>query len=670
MKQLLMKCQEQLNEKFVLFFFVVIVFWLKTYIAYQVDFSLGIKNAMQQFLLFINPISSSLFFFAIALFFKGRGRYWAMIVINLILSIVLYANVVYYRFFDDFITLPVLFQTQNFGEVSGSAWSLMKVTDIFYFIDTILLIVFALCKVLKPQEYVKRRSIWIVFASAIFIFIINLGLAESDRPQLLSRTFDRNYLVKYLGQYNYQLYDIIQNSMSSAQRAFADSSDLTDVENFTKANYTEPNPKYFGKGKGMNVIYISMESLQNFMINYKLDGKEVTPFLNKLTHDKNTFYFDNFFHQTGQGKTSDAEFMMENSLFPLPQGSVFTTKAQNTYQAAPAILKQYGYTSAALHGNNASFWNRDRMYKAFGYDKFFDAKYYDMSDKNTLNYGLKDKPFVEESMPYLEGLKQPYYAKMIWLSNHFPFPLDKEDQDFPAGNFGDSVVNNYFQTAHYMDEALEQFFTNLKKSGLYDHTIVVMYGDHYGISENHNDAMAKVMGKPITPYENAQLQRVPLFIHVPGVKGKVIHKYGGEVDVRPTLLHLLGVDTKDYISFGSDLLSDKHREIVPFRNGDFVTPKYTQVKGVCYANPTGEKVKDQKACVPYDNVVKKELELSDNVVYGDLLRFHKPKGFKPVDRSQYDYSTDQTKGLTNEDSIKIPGEAANLREKNSRPDGN
>lgn len=66
-----------------------------------------------------------------------------------------------------------------------------------------------------------------------------------------------------------------------------------------------------------------------------------------------------------------------------------------------------------------------------------------------------------------------------------------------------------------------------------------MYGDHYGISDNHNAAMSKVMGKEINSFENAQLQRVPLIVRVPGVKGGVQHQYGGEIDVLPTLLHLL-----------------------------------------------------------------------------------------------------------------------------------
>jgi lipoteichoic acid synthase len=632
-----------MNRKMTFFFIAVLLLWAKSYYAYLTEFNLGVSNNMQRFLLFLNPASSALFFLGIALIFKGRKQYVLTIIIDLILTIVLYANVVFYRFFSDFITLPVIFQTKNFGEVSGSAQALMEPHDAIYFVDILLLIALVVFKVVKPHERLQWRTVGSVFTAAIVLFAINLSLAEADRPQLLQRAFDRNYLVKYLGAYNYTIYDLIQNARTSAQRAMADSSDVVDVANYVKSNYSEPNPKYFGKAKGDNVIYISLESLQNFMIDYQLpdeNGKMqyVMPFLHSLTTDDHTFYFKNFFHQTGQGKTSDAEFMMENSLFPLSQGSVFYTKAQNTYQAAPEILHDHGYTTAVFHGNYKSFWNRDVMYKSLGYDKFFDARYYDMQPDHVINYGMEDKPFFTESMPLLKGLKQPFYTKFITLSNHFDFKLDPEDIDFPAGDFGDGVVNRYFQTAHYLDEALKQFFTDLKKSGLYDHTVIVMYGDHYGISENHNKAMEKVMGQPITPFENAQLQRVPLFIHVPQVKspGKPIETYGGEVDVRPTLMHLLGINTKDFIAFGSDLLSKQHRDIVPFRNGDFVTTKYTSVKGTCYLNATGEKV-DSKLCKPYDEIAKKELEMSDKVVNSDLLRFYKPKGFMPMDKSKIDY---------------------------------
>lgn len=630
---------KKLNNSHIAFFAIaVILFWIKTYAAYLIEFNLGIDNNLQKFLLLINPLSSALFFFGLALLFKKHMKL-VLIISNFILSFLLYANIAYYRFFNDFITVPVIMQTKtNAGQLGDSALSLMSPFDIFYFTDFFILIALALT-VYKKVTVTNRKSYKIVLLLSITTFLFNLGLAEKDRPQLLTRSFDRNYLVKYLGAYNFTIYDVIQNIKSSSQRALADSSDITDVENYRKANYAEPNPEYFGKAKGMNVIYISMESFQSFMIDYKMpDGQEVTPFLNSLAHDGNTFYFENFYHQTGQGKTSDAEFLMENSLYPMAQGAVFVNKAQNTYQAMPAILKGQGYSSAVFHGNYKTFWNRNVIYKAFGYDQFFDAEYYSMSDENTKNYGMKDKPFFKESMPLLYSMKQPFYAKFISLSNHFPFAMDPEDTDFPAGDTGDAVVDQYFQSAHYMDQAFEQFFDDLKASGLYDNTVIVMYGDHYGISENHNEAMAKVLEvDEITPAINAQLQRVPLFIHVPGVKGGEQKQVGGEVDVRPTVLHLLGIDTKDYMEFGSDLLSKNHRNWALFRNGDFVSKDVIQIKDKCYSAESGELMENTDACASISEKVSTELQMSDEIVYKDLLRFYEPDGYTPINPNDYEY---------------------------------
>jgi lipoteichoic acid synthase len=635
----MMKCQHVLSKHLGFFFLAVILFWVKTYAAYANEFNLGVSGTMQKFLLFFNPLSSALFFLGLALFAKGRRAFIWIIVIDFILTFILYANIVYYRFFSDFITIPTLTQSSNFGDMGGSVLALLKPHDPLYFLDIIILIVLMVAKVAKPEPIrVGFRRISAVFVLAIMAFSINLSLAEKDRPELLSRTFDRKYLVKYLGAYNFTIYDVVQNTTATAQEAFADSSDMTDVRNFVKAQYAKPNPKMFGKAKGMNVIYIHLESFQNFLINYKLRGQEVTPYLNSLTHEKGTYYFDNFFHQTGQGKTSDAEFMLENSLFGLPQGSVLTTKAQNTFQSEPAILGERGYDSAVFHGNYKTFWNRDEAYKSFGINHFFDASWYNMNSKDVLNYGLKDKPFFKESIPMFETLKQPFYAKFITLSNHFPYPIPKEDATIDPATTGDPSVDRYFQTARYLDEAVKSFMDYLKQSGLYNHSVIVFYGDHYGISENHKPAMAKILGKEITPVEEAKLQEVPLIIHVPGTKGGIEHQYGGEIDVLPTVLHLLGVDTKDYIQFGTDLFSNQHSQVVPFRNGDFVSPTVYSLNGKYYNPNTGETVPKSIEIKNDEKVIQERLSLSDKVVYGDLLRFYTPKGFTPINRDKYNYN--------------------------------
>jgi lipoteichoic acid synthase len=628
-------------HKYIGFFFVAVFFlWMKTYLIQLTQFDLGIENGLQQFLLLLNPLGSSLLFLGIAFFFKGPKKYTWLLVIYFLLSFLLYANILYYRFFNDFITLPTLTQTQNFGDVSGSVVSLLKPYDILFFLDFFILIGLVLFRVVKKEVAdLNRFKVAALFSFAFAISSVNLALAETDRPQLLTRGFDRNYIVKYLGMYNYTIYDAVQSTKASAQRVLADSNDITEVINFTKSNYAEPNPAYFGKGKGMNVIYLHLESMQNFLINYELHGEEVTPFLNSLVNEKNTMYFDNFFHQTAQGKTADAEFMLENSLFGLPQGSAFTTKGLNTYQAAPAILGQQGYSSAVFHGNSGTFWNRNEIYKSFGYTNFFDANYYQMKPEDLAEYGLMDKPFFQESIPLLESLPQPFYTKFITVSNHFPYPIKEELATIAPHTTGDKSVDTYFQTARYADEALEQFFDYLKSSGLYDNSIIIMYGDHYGISENHKKAMEQVLGKEMTPFENAGLQRVPLFIRVPGVDGGINHEYGGQVDLLPTLLHLLGIDTKDYVQIGTDLLSEKHDNLVPLRNGDFVSATITSIDGKYYDSTTGlELSEDQlEEAKKYQKSVEQKLSLSDKVVNGDLLRFYTPSHFKPIDRTQYHY---------------------------------
>ena len=623
------------------FLLAVILLWIKTYIAQLTQFKLGIEGPYQHFLLLINPLGSALLILGLTFLSKGRKKYYWLLGGYLFLSVLLYSNILYYRFFNDFITMPTLTQTQNAGDIGGSVKSLLKPYDFLFFIDFILLAGLFLSRLIKTENRnYNRHRISAFYSLTLTILCANIGLAEIDRPELLTRGFDRNYIVKYIGLYNYSLYDMVQSTRASAQRALADSNDITEVYNYTKSNYAEPNPEYFSKGKGMNVIYYHLESFQNFLIHYKLHGEEVTPFLNSLTKDQNTIYFDNFFHQTAHGKTSDAEFMLENSLYGLPQGSAYMLKGLNTYQAAPGILGQQGYTTAVFHGNAASFWNREEIYKSFGYDKFFDSSYFNMNQKDLTDYGLMDKPFLKQSFPMLESLHQPFYTKLITLSNHFPFNMDQKETTIKPADTGVPTVDDYFQTARYADEAVKQFFTYLKKSGLDDHTIVILYGDHYGIPKDNNNEMSQIMGKEITPFESAGLQRVPLFIHVPGIKGEVNHEYGGQVDVLPTLLHLLGIDSKKYIQFGTDLLSKKHDDLIPFRNGDFVSPTITAVEGKYYDSKTGMEIgEDKMAEVQRDqDIVQEKLSLSDKVVNGDLLRFYTPKDFVPVDRTKYNYT--------------------------------
>lgn len=611
---------------------VALVVWLKTYFVTLFGFDLKIDTFFQNVILFISPLASSLFLIGIALFFKGNKRNTIALLINFILTIILCGNVLFYGFFNDFVTLPVLFQTSNMGDLGSSVKELAGFKVLFMFAD--ILVLYILLKKFPKLSHTGRVPAFMksaYFLITIAIAVVNLGLAEVERPELLTRSFDREMLVKNLGLYVYQGYDLSLQTKTSTQKAFADSSKLTEIENYVNSNGVKTNAKLFGKYKGKNVIVISLESMQTFTIGAKVNGKEITPFLNQYI--KESYYFDHFYHQTGQGKTSDAEFIIDNSLYPLDRGAVYFTHANNEYMATPELLKDKGYYSAVFHANNKSFWNRNVMYPTLGYDRYFNEVDFDINDKNSVNWGLKDEDFFQQSLPLLTQLKQPFYSRFLTLSNHYPFTLDPEDQLIDQFNSGDETLDRYVTTVRYMDESIKHFIEGLKQSGLYDNTIIVMYGDHYGISENHNRAMAQFLGKDeITAYDHIDLQRTPLIIHLPKQEtGRTISKVAGQIDVKPTILHLLGVDTKTDIEFGKDLFSPNHPEFTVFRDGSFVTSKYYYAAGsnAFYDRFTGEKVDvdNQESKLLIDKA-KKELTLSDNIVYGDLFRFYTNNKYK------------------------------------------
>ncbi|AWN33072.1 MULTISPECIES: LTA synthase family protein [Lactobacillus] len=631
-------------------FFTIVLgtFWLKTYVIYLTKFNLGAEGAMQNFLLFLNPLPSGLLLLGIGLFFKGRKSYWIMIMIDFILSLWLFANILYYREFSNFLSLSIIKTSGSTADNLGkSIVGITRVTDFLTFIDIAAIIALMCFKVTKYDlRPLKLKFNLLLEGIAILLIGINLLMAQKDRSGLLTRTFDNSYIVKYLGMNEYAVYDAFKTAQTSEQMAKANVSDLQSVKKYLKVNYVKPNKAYSGVAKGKNVLVIHLESFQQFLIDYKWKGKEVTPNLNKLYHAKNTLSFANFYNQVGQGKTSDAEMMLENSLFGLQSGSAMSSYGtSNTFESAPAILKQQqGYTTAVMHGGAGSFWNRNNAYKQFGYDYFMPLSYYENKPKYYIGYGLKDKIFFSQSIKYIERLPQPFYLKLITVTNHYPYDLDKKNQSIAKTETGDETVDGYVQTARYLDQAIGQLMRWLKKTGLDKNTMLVLYGDHYGISGNHHKASAELLKQDeFNNFDNLKFQRVPLMIHLKGLRGGVKKTYGGEIDVLPTLLNLLGISNKGTIQFGHDLLSKDAPQIVAQRNGDFITPKYAKVGSTYYDTKTGQEIikpdkKLKTELIALSNKVTTQLSLSDRVIAGNLLRFYKPKWFKKVKPQDYDYN--------------------------------
>ena len=637
---------------------LLLSYWTKSLWAYFVDFHLDLSSLFQYLIAIFNPIPLALLLLGLALYIKNTKLFYGIaITIYLVLFLWLFSNVVYYREFADYISVSTMMATSSVSTGLGeTALELFNLWDLVYFADFIIIAIVLRKKPYKlnPKPFSKRAS-FAVSSLAILLFSVNLFTAEIDRPELLTRGFSNTYIVRALGLPAFFTYNAHQTYTAEKERSDATAEDLVPVEEYVQEHYASPNSDYFGIAKGRNVIYLHLESLQQFVIDYKLnvDGVEyeVTPFLNSLYHSQSTLAFSNFFNQVKAGKTSDAETMIETSLFGLNQGSFMVQYGgSNTQQAAPYILSQNGgYTSAVFHGNSASFWNRNNTYKQWGYNYFFDQSYFsEATEENSFQYGLNDKIMFADSIQYLERLQQPFYAKFITVSHHYPYTssLIGDEIGFPLADTPDETINGYFATANYLDASIKAFFDYLKATGLYENSIIVLYGDHYGISNSRNPDLAPLIGKDSqtwSDFDNAMMQRVPYMIVVPGMtNGGIIDTFGGQIDALPTLEHLLGIEANNYLQVGQDMLSSEHSQVVALRTaGNFITPKYTSYGGKIYYTETGVEITNpdevtQKEIDDIKAAAAAQLSASDAIQTGDLIRFY-DNGLTALDPSQYNY---------------------------------
>lgn len=639
-----------------LLFFILVGYYLfKTSVAYTFDFSLGINSLFQVFIAFISILGISSLLYGVSFFPKNRGLSNVLLIFfNVVLTGVLLMNIYYYREFSDFMGFEIMLKSSGsltgLSGMSSTIISMLKWYDFIYFIDTLLLPFYLYSKKRQNTEY--QRS-FLKAPFAIILCFLTVFLANIDRPQLLNRSFDNNYLVKYLGVSGFSMKSFFEYNQLKTLRADATENDLLEVEDYiTSSNKIEEN-NYTGIAKDKNVIYIHLESLHGFIQDLELPDSEgnlheVTPFLNKIFHSEDTLAFSNAFHQVSQGKTSDAEFMLENSVFGTVGASAMVKfGTDNTFYSAPSILKGEGYTSQVFHGNVDTFWNRKNAYKSFGYDNFYSLKTYE--NQEVINYGLRDDVFFKESFDKYLTIEGKKYSKFIPVSHHFPYDYSELEFEVPfeIPNTSDSTVNGYFVTASYMDKQIESFYKSLEEAGELENTLFIFYSDHFGISNSRTKDLGEVLApeKEWSGFDNAMVQKIPLMYHIPesnvNPQKEVSEKYVGQVDVLPTVLNLLGVDYTDRLFFGQDMLGNYNDNIVEFRDGSFVNNEYTFYKGKYYYTKTGERIEDitllpieeQEYINQLNQNTQIKLKMSDKILNQNLLQFR----YSRPDKSIYNY---------------------------------
>ncbi|QYR24032.1 LTA synthase family protein [Paenibacillus sp. sptzw28] len=580
-----------------------------------------------------------------------RARVTVLALLNMVLTIIVYADLLYFRYFQDLISIPVLTQAGQVGSLGESIGSLLTPADIWYFIDWVCLIPLVLYLAFRKRKaraqvsFVKpkwvRRSLMrmslsmIVFATGLTLVFVPVNMATRTwAAGLFASNWWNMSLYNITGVIGFHGYDIYR---FGKERLFMDKTvpaeQVSEAEQWfgergAVRKQLEDDPM-FGKYKGMNVIMVQLEAFQNFVIGQKINGQEVTPNMNKLLGE--SMYFKNFYHQTSQGRTSDADLAANISLQPLPTGSVFIRYPQHQYDSMPSALKDNGYTTAAYHAYDGGFWNRNTMYSAMRYDAFYSKKSFKIDEP--LGWSLGDNSFFQQSVDLMLKQKQPFYSYLIGLSSHHPYTIPERAQSLDTGEFTGTIFGDYLQSVHYVDASLGHLVERLKEEGLWDKSIFLFYGDHDN-SIREWEPFEKFLGKPLSELERLNiLKQVPLFVHIPnGDRSGVYEQVGGQLDLTPTILHLLGISSADKYMIGTPLVTEKPLEgkKVVLRNGSFTDGQVFYIPSEDLL-PEHDKCLDFASAAPLETTVcqagadyaRDELTHSDLVIEHNLIKHYR-----------------------------------------------
>ena len=553
-------------------------------------------------------------------FIKPRKRFVYYMIWISFFSVLSMANSIYYTNYKSFISVS-LFSTasQLGGVIDAVTENILEAKDLVFLLS--ILIYIAIYIILrkkktyfeqldkKSKKSFRKAAKNTLFVGLAFAVLFVSTLTKTDVSRL-GNSWNREYVLSAFGLYTYTFSDIVTSTKAQLNVLFGERESADAFHAFyddkEDADPVSDDNEYTDIFKGKNVIVIHAESVQQFTMDTKINGQELTPNLNKLA--KEGIYFSNFYAQESVGTSSDSEFTFSTSLMPASSGTVAINYCDRTYVSIQKLLKEQGYYTFSMHGNNGSYWNRLKLHESLGYDKFYNyTTDYDIDE--TIGLGLSDKSFFRQSSDIIENLSKEYdkfYGTLIMLTNHTPFTDIENYSDYEVdfkylrmneetGKYEEksapflegTKLGSYFKSVHYADEAIGEFINELDAKGLLDNTVIVLYGDHdakikeseYNYYLNYDPYTETVLSEegyiPVNEYCYNINRRVPFIIWTKDHKEYEpieVKSVAGMYDALPTLGNMFGFH--DEYALGHDLFSSYAKDnIVVFPNANFITNK-------------------------------------------------------------------------------------------------
>jgi hypothetical protein len=376
------------------------------------------------------------------LLLPGRVRPWVLLAVGILGSLVILGDVVYYRLFGDILSTPALSRRAGPG-APGAQSARSAPSELWLVVDWPL--------VCWPGVRLSRRA-RALFPAAARCLIAATGVLGSPfrscRRPGFSLDAVRSGRFQRLGRravgavrLSRATPDLRARGVAAAGKRTRDRAALAWFDTRAHARRAAP-----GSTAREELIVVQVESLQDFAVDFQVNGQKVMPHLRQWAGDG--LRFTNVTDETSEGRTSDAEFTTLTSLLPLDHGAVAFRFPGHQYVALPRVLTEHGYTTLSAVAFEPGFWNRQVMHPAYGFQSSLFEPDFLMTEQ--IGWGLNDRDFLQQMVPRLERLPRPFAAWLITLSLHHPFA------DFPdrhkvlkLGSLEGTSFGNYLHTCDF-----------------------------------------------------------------------------------------------------------------------------------------------------------------------------------------------------------------------------
>ena len=485
---------------------------------------------------------------------------WAQIVVMALLDVLLVANLMYFRTYYSAIPASSYLEAGNLADFKASVTDSLRWADIVLPLITIATAVMAFrYKTTKRQPLTAVLKWWAAPLAGFALLLTGVNLCKGGFHKSLRSVRQSAYLCSADAPI-FSVFGCIWYDITDAAEPITPEKQA-EIERWL-ASQPKHQPADSVTEKRSNLLIVFAESLESWVLEKKVDGKEITPCLNRLLKEKSTLYAPNVLTQVKGGRSIDAQLMICSGLLPLMSGTYSSLYYDNTFYTLQKAMRGLKHSrSYLLTIDKVSTWNQGAVARSFGTDTIISYHDFKMTEAFGTHKRIGDASFFQQCREKIERGEvwkpgESVYMQFVTYSGHAPFKLPDHLRTitFPASI--PEKVADYMTTAHYTDKAIGDFVAYLKTLPQYKETIVVIVGDHEGLASYRQE----LVGNPACRGLVSDKQLTP-FIVLNSPVGMRYDKFMGQIDIYPTLLNLMQLDAYRWHGLGQSILDPRKQGV-------------------------------------------------------------------------------------------------------------